>query len=302
MDSPNGFENVVVHFAIRPARAWDNVHQHCSMVLPFRRADDIARWSSRYALPRGEAVPLHQVARLATLWYGSHANPDWHKWTIAEAQAIFQNAGLTSPFWSLENKDGRFSAGRPCSLFFCNDPLYPAALSPLCILSSHRPWTARIPRSPGPAMRRTEAAILTIRSGTPRRSRLLVQLCGYVAAILLPWIGVTFTIRTPALHGTPLALSFVFVAGIRPLQQSRPRPPLGRFHRTSSSIILPLPTAAPCSPSSPQSLLYTAVILAIGFLIAFLCDRQRVVSSSLRAALASLRGPHRFSYGSPAGQ
>jgi Alkylmercury lyase len=105
---PIGFETVVLHFAIRPVRAWDNVHQHCSMVLPFRRADDIARWSSRHSLPRGEAVPLRQVAQLATLWYGSHANPDWHKWTIAEAQAIFQTAGLTSPFWNLESGEGNF--------------------------------------------------------------------------------------------------------------------------------------------------------------------------------------------------
>jgi len=105
---PLGFETVVVHFAIPPARAWDNVHEHCSMVLPFRSAADIPPWCARHALPKGEAVPLHQVAHLARLWYGSHANPDWHKWSIAEAQDIFQNAGLTSPFWNLQNKDGRF--------------------------------------------------------------------------------------------------------------------------------------------------------------------------------------------------
>jgi hypothetical protein len=105
---PLGFESVVVHFAIRPARAWDNVHEHCSLVLPFRSSDEIARWSSRHNLPRGEAVPLHQVAALARVWYGSHANPDWHKWTVTEAQEIFREAGLTSAFWNLENKDGRF--------------------------------------------------------------------------------------------------------------------------------------------------------------------------------------------------
>ncbi len=103
-----GFESVVVHFAIRPARAWDNVHEHCAMVLPFRNADDIARWSVRHSLPRGEAVPLHQVAALAKVWYGQHAEPDWHKWSVAEAQEIFRGAGLTSAFWNLENQDGRF--------------------------------------------------------------------------------------------------------------------------------------------------------------------------------------------------
>ena len=105
---PLGFESVVVHFAIRPARAWDNVHEHCSMVLPFRSADEVTRWSTRHNLPRGEAVPLHQVAALANHWYGSHAQPDWHKWSVAEAQEIFRSAGLTSPFWSLESMEGRF--------------------------------------------------------------------------------------------------------------------------------------------------------------------------------------------------
>jgi hypothetical protein len=105
---PLGFESVLVHFAIRPARARDNVHEHCSMVLPFRNADEVSRWSTRHSLPRGETVPLHQVAALAHHWYGSHAQPDWHKWSVAEAQEIFRGAELTSPFWSLESKDGRF--------------------------------------------------------------------------------------------------------------------------------------------------------------------------------------------------
>jgi len=105
---PIGSESLVVHFAIPPACAWDNVHQHCAMVLPFHSADEIPPWCDRHGLPQGQAVPLHQVAELATFWYGSHASPDWHKWTIPEAQAIFHRAGLTSAFWDLENKGGRF--------------------------------------------------------------------------------------------------------------------------------------------------------------------------------------------------
>ena len=29
-------EELCVHFAIHPTRAWDNVHRHCALVLPFR--------------------------------------------------------------------------------------------------------------------------------------------------------------------------------------------------------------------------------------------------------------------------
>jgi hypothetical protein len=78
------------------------------MVLPFRSANEIPEWCSRHRLPRGEAVPLHQVAHLARIWYGSHANPDWHKWSVAEAQDIFQRAGLRSDFWDLGSKPGQF--------------------------------------------------------------------------------------------------------------------------------------------------------------------------------------------------
>lgn len=56
----------------------------------------------------GEFVPLHEVARFAKRWYGSHADPDWHKWTVAKAQDIFHQAGLRSDFWDLAAKGGRF--------------------------------------------------------------------------------------------------------------------------------------------------------------------------------------------------
>ena len=101
-------ENLRVHFAIPPARAWQNVHQHCSMVLPFRSARDIDAWCARHQLPRGEDIPLHQLAQLAQAWYGKYADTNWHKWTISEAQEIFQLSGLLSPFWDLEGKNGRF--------------------------------------------------------------------------------------------------------------------------------------------------------------------------------------------------
>jgi hypothetical protein len=105
---PTGSDDLVVHFAIPPANAWDNVHQHCALVLPFRSAREIREWCERHRQSQGEVVPLAQVARLAQVWYGSHAAPDWHKWTIAEAQQIFQEVGLTSAFWDLGGKRGRF--------------------------------------------------------------------------------------------------------------------------------------------------------------------------------------------------
>ena len=105
---PAGFDEVCVHFAIPPSKAWENVHQHCSLVLPFRSPEEIREWCDRHQLPHGQAVPLRQVAQLARLWYGSHGDPTWHKWSVAEAQDIFRKAGLYSSFWDLESRAGRF--------------------------------------------------------------------------------------------------------------------------------------------------------------------------------------------------
>jgi len=101
-------EDIWVHFAIPPVRAWDNVHQHCALVLPFHSQEEIAEWCGRHGVALGEAVPIAKVARLARTWYGSHASPEWRKWSVAEAQDIFAGAGLTSDFWRLKARDGHF--------------------------------------------------------------------------------------------------------------------------------------------------------------------------------------------------
>lgn len=101
-------EGVWVHFAIPPAQAWDNVHQHCSLVLPFRSTADIEKWCQRHGVQSGEPVRLSQVAKLARAWYGSHGDPQWRKWSVAEAQEIFDRVGLTSDFWRLDGKTGKF--------------------------------------------------------------------------------------------------------------------------------------------------------------------------------------------------
>jgi len=105
---PEGFETVVVHFAIPPAKAWNNVHEHCSLVLPFPAAEAVRPWCERHGAPYGEAVPLSRVAELACRWYEHHADPNWHKWTVEEAQAIFNQTGLRSSFWNLGPNSGRY--------------------------------------------------------------------------------------------------------------------------------------------------------------------------------------------------
>ena len=101
-------DDLLVHFAIPPRAAWKNVHHHCAMVLPFRSDAEIDAWSERHRLPRGVGAPLRQVADLAQVWYGRHADKDWRKWSVDEAQAIFYGAGLTADYWTLASSTGKF--------------------------------------------------------------------------------------------------------------------------------------------------------------------------------------------------
>jgi hypothetical protein len=101
-------QDLVVHFAIPPEKAWRNVHEHCSMVLAFRSTENVKSWCDRHGLPHGQLVPLSKVSDLARKWYGHYASPQWHKWAVPETRQIFQSVGLTSEFWSLGDRKGRF--------------------------------------------------------------------------------------------------------------------------------------------------------------------------------------------------
>jgi hypothetical protein len=94
-------DDLPVHFAVPARNAWDNVVHFCSTVLAFRSETDVAPWCARHALPRGDVVPLTKVMALARAWYGRHLDVDWRKWTVEEAQAVFDQVGLRGDAWNL---------------------------------------------------------------------------------------------------------------------------------------------------------------------------------------------------------
>jgi hypothetical protein len=98
----------LVHFSIPPREAWNNVHEHCALVLPFSNESGVDKWLQRHGGRKGQVVPINQVAHLARRWYGTHASPDWHKWSIEEAQQIFTECGLTGDFWNLQTLSGTY--------------------------------------------------------------------------------------------------------------------------------------------------------------------------------------------------
>ncbi|GAA3766092.1 hypothetical protein GCM10022270_27600 [Terriglobus aquaticus] len=101
---PLDADGIFVHFSIPPRRAWANVHQHCSLVLPFRSHNDINQWCERHGQTYGEAVTLERTAALARRWYGPYARASWRKWTVEQAREIFNESGLTSPFWEIPGR------------------------------------------------------------------------------------------------------------------------------------------------------------------------------------------------------
>jgi hypothetical protein len=97
-----------VHFAHPPRDAWDNVVHWCASVLPFRTANDVPAWCTRHRFPEGRIIPASRVLTLARRWYGRHADDDWKKHTIAEAQRIFDEVGLEGEFFRLPEAEGTF--------------------------------------------------------------------------------------------------------------------------------------------------------------------------------------------------
>jgi Alkylmercury lyase len=100
--------DLVVHFPIPMARAWDNVIYTCSTMLLFRDEQEVAGWCARHQIPRGDIQPVARVLELAQRWYGEHLRPDWTKKSVSEARAIFADLGFDHPVWSLPAAAERF--------------------------------------------------------------------------------------------------------------------------------------------------------------------------------------------------
>jgi hypothetical protein len=70
-------------------------------MLLFRSEEHVLRWCGQWNLARGATMPIDVAWRLAFEWYKDRLKPDWRRRTRDEAQALFQQLGLTSQFWEL---------------------------------------------------------------------------------------------------------------------------------------------------------------------------------------------------------
>ncbi|MCQ8242230.1 alkylmercury lyase family protein [Rhizosaccharibacter radicis] len=101
-------DDLVVHFAVPPRDAWNNVHRFCASVLLFRNRNAVSAWCVRHGIAEGGTMPVQQAWELGRDWYARHADPDWRKWSAVQAAGIFNHVGLTTPFWHIPAADQPF--------------------------------------------------------------------------------------------------------------------------------------------------------------------------------------------------
>ncbi len=70
-------------------------------MLAFRSEGHAERWCEQRGLARGAVFGLDTAWRLAHAWYADRLSPGWRRRTPDEAQAVFEELGLTGDFWRL---------------------------------------------------------------------------------------------------------------------------------------------------------------------------------------------------------
>jgi hypothetical protein len=73
--------------------------------LLFRSEEHIDKWCEQKGAPRGAVLSLEESWQLAKGWYHDRLRPDWRRKTPEEAEAFFNEHGLTDPFWRLSVKN-----------------------------------------------------------------------------------------------------------------------------------------------------------------------------------------------------
>lgn len=101
-------KDLYIHFPVPMENVWDNVIYTCSTMLVFKNEAQIDGWCQRHNISKGDLQPIDKIWQFSKKWYGNHLNPNWRKWTIREAKAMFAEFALEHPVWQLEDSGERF--------------------------------------------------------------------------------------------------------------------------------------------------------------------------------------------------
>lgn len=101
-------DDLLIHFPVPMARAWDNVVHTCSTMLLFTDEAEIDRWCARHGFERGDVRRVGDFWPFAREWYGGHLSEAWTKVSLGRARELFERHGLDGPIWSLDEGGERF--------------------------------------------------------------------------------------------------------------------------------------------------------------------------------------------------
>jgi hypothetical protein len=93
--------DLLMNFPYPPQHWWDNPFAPCANILFFSSQTRIDSWRGRHGHPQGSALDIDIAIRLAELWFGDYASPDWVRKTAERANQIFGELGLDPSFWQL---------------------------------------------------------------------------------------------------------------------------------------------------------------------------------------------------------
>jgi signal transduction histidine kinase len=120
-----------------------------------------------------------------------------------------------------------------------------------------------------------------------RLTGVLTVFATYAAAVILPALGAWLSVHIQPFQSTPLALSFACIAVVTLVSGLGP----GVVASISAAISYAYEIAPYDAPFShgPREILHTAIIVLLGMVVTYLCDRQRIISQRLRDALGTLQ-------------
>ncbi len=93
--------DLLMHFPTGPKRWWDNPYCPCGNILFFTSRESIEAWCVRHGRPMGAVLAMETAIRLAELWFGDYAAPEWQRKTPEQAEDIFVGLGLEGEFWKV---------------------------------------------------------------------------------------------------------------------------------------------------------------------------------------------------------
>ena len=91
----------VAHFLVPVAQMWDDVVQTCANQRLFCSPECVERWLAETGNRRGYVLDLPTLWRLASHWYDGRLERGYARREPTEAEAYFEAAGLSGPFWGL---------------------------------------------------------------------------------------------------------------------------------------------------------------------------------------------------------